>query len=433
MSEAIKICGIQAEKGRWILVVAGMMIELCLGSIYAYSILSVPLMELFGRRGLQVSATAMQAPYMTLLVVTALTMPLVGQFIERFGPRRVSMIGGVLTGLGWFLASTARSPAELAVTYGIVGGLGVGLTFNCPITTSARWFPDKRGLAVGLTVLGFGFSAALTGPLSDYLTVNCGGIINTFRIFGVSFILIILLLSLPLTFPSKDWTPRGWRPPLISPDAQESVDLKREQMVRSPRFYGLWLCYAIGTLAGLMAVGVAKPMGLEVAKNAGMDDVMASALMTELIVPFALCNGLGRPIFGWLTDRLNPARAAVPSYILILFASLLMYSFPSSVLIYAVSFALLWLCLGSWEGITPAATAVYFGTKDYPRNYGLVCTAYGAGAVVGNVLVGQVRDLLGDYVSVFPIVAAMAVVGVILALMLMKPAESPHSLLPFNS
>ncbi len=416
-----KICGIQADQGRWVLVMAGMMIELCLGSIYAYSILSLPLMDLFEQRGLTVSATAMQAPYMVLLVVTALTIPLVGQFIERFGPRWACMVGGVLTGLGWLFASNASSPEELTITYGIIGGLGVGIAFNCPITTSARWFPDRRGLAVGLTVAGFGFSAALTGPLADYLTTSCGGIMNAFRIFGLAFAIIIVLLSFPLTFPSKDWTPRGWTPPLIRPGAQGKVDLMREQMVRSPRFYGLWLCYAIGNLAGLMAVGVAKPVGLEVAENAGMEGAAASALMTGLIVPFAFCNGLGRPIFGWLTDRLNPAKAAMPSYILILVASLLMYAFPACVPIYAVSFSLLWLCLGGWEGIAPAATAIYFGTGDYPRNYGLVCTAYGAGAVMGNLLVGQVKDILGSYVSVFPFVALLAVLGIVSAWILMKP------------
>jgi MFS family permease len=194
-------------------------------------------------------------------------------------------------------------------------------------------------------------------------------------------------------------------------------------MVKSPMFYGLWLCYAIGTLAGLMAVGVAKPVGLEVAKNAGLEEATASALMTGLIVPFAFCNGLGRPIFGWLTDKFNPAKAAMPSYILILIASLLLYTFPASVLTYAVSFGLLWLCLGGWEGIAPAATASYFGTKDYPRNYGLVCTAYGAGAVMGNVLAGQAKDILGAYIQVFPIVAVLAVLGMILASMLMKPLK----------
>jgi MFS family permease len=423
MSKGIRICGMPAERGRWVLVIAGLMIELCLGSIYAYSILSVPLQDLFAQRGLEVSATAMQVPYIALLVVTALTMPLVGQFIERFGPRKVSMAGGVLTGLGWFLASTARSPTDLAITYGIVGGLGVGITFNCPITTSARWFPDKRGLAVGLTVLGFGFSAALTGPLADYLTTTCGGIPNTFRILGIAFLIIIVLLSLPLTFPPVGWTPKGWTPPASRPGAQATVELKREQMVKSPMFYGLWLCYAIGTLAGLMAVGVAKPVGLEVAKNAGLEEATASALMTGLIVPFAFCNGLGRPIFGWLTDKLNPAKAAMPSYILILIASLLLYTFPASVLTYAVSFGLLWLCLGGWEGIAPAATASYFGTKDYPRNYGLVCTAYGAGAVMGNVLAGQAKDILGAYIQVFPIVAVLALLGMILASVLMKPLK----------
>jgi len=421
MSKEVKICGMEAEKGRWVLAIAGLMIELCLGSVYAYSIISVPLKRLFDQWGLTVSATAMQVPYIASLLVLSLTLPLVGQFIERFGPRKVSMVGGLLTGLGWFLTSMVTSPTTLAIIYGIVGGLGVGIAYNCPIATSARWFPDRCGFAVGLTLLGFGFSPALVGPIADYLAANCGGILNTFRVLGIAFMIIIVLLSTLLEFPPEDWTPKGWKQPEKNLGSLTKPELMRNEMIKTPTFYGLWICYAVGTLAGLMAIGVAKPVGLEVANNAGMAEATASDLMTRLIVPFAVFNGFGRPIFGWLTDKLGPAKTAILSYILILFASLLIYTSSSSIPAYTASFAMLWLCFGGWEGIAPAATASYFGTKDYPRNYGLVCTAYGAGAVIGNVLVGQAKDVLGAYVMVFPIVAVLAIFGLIAAVVLMKP------------
>ncbi|MFH0897027.1 MAG: OFA family MFS transporter [Candidatus Bathyarchaeota archaeon] len=422
MVDNVKLFGMEAEKGRWILVIVGMGIQLCLGAIYSYSILNVPLTNYFATLGLTVSATTMQWPYIIFLLVFALVMPLAGPYIERYGPKKVAMAGGLLTGLGWFLASLVTSPEVLAAVYGVIGGFGVGLAYGCPIAVSTRWFPDRRGLAVGLTVLGFGFSAALIGPLADYLTVNYGGILSTFRIFGIAFLLIIMLLSTFLAFPPAGWRPAGWVPPTPKSGAVAKADFMRGEMVKTTSFFGLWVCYTIGTLAGLMAIGIAKPVGLDVAVSAGI--VGASTLITSLVIPFAACNGFGRPIFGSLTDKFKPRNTAMISFVLITVASLSLYAFPSSIIVYFASFAILWLCLGGWLAIGPTATASYFGTKDYARNYGLVFTAYGAGAVIGNLLAAQIKDIFGTYIRVFPLVAALAVAGLIVSYTLFKPPKS---------
>jgi MFS family permease len=143
--------------------------------------------------------------------------------------------------------------------------------------------------------------------------------------------------------------------------------------------------------------------------------------MTNLILPFAICNAGGRPLFGTLTDKLTPSRAAILSYVLIIIASLLVYLNPASVNMYTIAFSLLWLCLGGWLAIAPAATASYFGTKDYARNYGLIFTAYGVGAIIGNLMAGAAKDILGGYVNVFPYVAVLSVLGIIVAFVLMRP------------
>lgn len=431
MANDVKILGMPAESGRWILVIIGTIIELCLGAVYAYSILSVPLKEVFtnpvsaGGFGLTVSAIEMQLPYIVSLAVFALTMPLVGRYIESLGPKKVGMIGGVIVGLGWILASFATSPVTLALLYGFVAGAGVGIAYGCPITTSARWFPDKRGLAVGLTLLGFGFSAFVTGKVADMLTANFG-IFNTFRFLGIGFLALIVILSMFLVFPPAGWCPRGWKPPAAVAGIAKT-DFTREEMIKTRTFYGLWICYTIGALAGLMAIGVAKPAGMEVAGNAGIDELTAGVLMTNLILPFAICNAGGRPLFGTLTDKLTPPRAAILSYILIIIASLLVYLNPTSVNMYTIAFSLLWLCLGGWLAIAPAATASYFGTKDYARNYGLIFTAYGVGAIIGNLMAGAAKDILGRYVDVFPYVAVLSAFGIIIALVLMKPPATATS------
>ncbi|MEM1586016.1 MAG: OFA family MFS transporter [Candidatus Bathyarchaeia archaeon] len=419
MSETqLRVLGLRAESGRWIFVVFGLIIMLCLGAVYAYSIIRVHLEKIFEGYGLKVSSTEMQLPYLTFLFLFALTMPLVGKYMERYGPRKIAFLGAILVSLAWFSASLAESPLMLVFLYGVIGGLGVGIAYNCPIVVSARWFPDKRGLAVGLTVLGFGLSAAIIGPLIDYLVAILGAQ-AMLRALSLIFLALMALSAVFLSFPPSGWTPSKW-----SPSRQKAavLDLSREEIVKTGTFYALWACYMIGTLAGLMAIGISKQVGLEVAAKAGLSGEKISSMLTALIIPFALCNGLGRPLFGWLTDKLSPKKTAIISFTLIIIASLAIYVFQSSIPAYIFTFTVLWLNLGGWLAIAPAATATLFGTKDYTRNYGLVFTAYGAGALVGNIIAGQTKDILGSYIAVFPIVAMLSVVGMIMATTI-KPPE----------
>jgi len=396
--------------------------------VYAYSIISVPLKKIFttpiadGGYGLTVSAMEMSLPYIASLAFFALTMPLVGKYIEKYGPRKVGMLGGVIVGLGWILGSTATSPTMLMILYGVIAGIGVGIAYNCPITTAARWFPDKRGLAVGLTLLGFGFSAFITGKMSDILSASFGGVFASMKILGIAFLILIIVLSMTLVFPPAGWSPAGWKAPAAAAGGKKS-DYTRDEMSKTRAFYGLWICYVIGALAGLMAIGVAKPAGLEVAANAGIAEADITVALTNLVLPFAFCNAVGRPIFGTLTDKLTPPRTAILSYVIIIAACVLMYTNPASIDMYTIAFAALWLCLGGWLAIAPAATATYFGTKDYARNYGLVFTAYGVGAIIGNLMAGAAKDMLGGYVNVFPYVAVLAAIGIVVAFVMVKPPK----------
>ncbi len=429
MADNVKIMGMPPESGRWLLIIIGTIIELCLGAVYAYSIISVPLKKIFtspvadGGYGLTVSAMEMSLPYIASLAFFALTMPLVGKYIEKYGPRKVGMLGGVIVGLGWILGSTATSPIMLMILYGVIAGIGVGIAYNCPITTAARWFPDKRGLAVGLTLLGFGFSAFITGKMSDILSASFGGVFASMKILGIAFLILIVVLSMFLVFPPAGWCPAGWKPPAVAAGAKKT-DFTRSEMSKTTSFYGLWICYVIGALAGLMAIGVAKPAGLEVAANAGIAEADITVTLTNLVLPFAFCNAVGRPLFGTLTDKLTPPKTAILSYVIIIAASILMYTNPKSIDMYTIAFAALWLCLGGWLAIAPAATASYFGTKDYARNYGLVFTAYGVGAIIGNLMAGAAKDTLGGYVNVFPYVAVLAVLGIIVAFTMVKPPKT---------
>lgn len=407
----VMVAGMDAAKGRWALVGVGFLINLCLGSIYSWSVFVGPLAAHYSALlGRVVSASEVLFPFSVFLACFALTMPVAGRFIDTRGPRAAVALGGLLTSLGWLSASVAPSVWMLYLLYGVVGGIGVGIAYGVPVAVASRWFPDRCGLAVGATVAGFGVSALVTATIAGYL-LDTAGVMMTFRVFGVAFAVVLLLCAIPLRFPPGDWRPPGWESP--APEAAGAVagdGLAR--MCRSRRFYGLWVCYFIGCCAGLMAISIAKPVGTEVVGITG-------GVATLLVAFFALFNGGGRPVFGSLTDRLHPGMTAALSFLLIGAASLAMWLSPS-VPVYIVSFAVLWGCLGGWLAIAPTATAAYFGTADYPRMYGVVFLAYGAGALAGPQLAGFIRAATGSWTGVFPYVAVMAAIGCLTALTVLR-------------
>lgn len=417
MSPDGTLFGIPAEKGRWVMVILGMLINLCLGSIYSWSVFVKPLTDYFTKNlGQSVTANDVLMPFSVFLAFFAIAMPLTGKYIDTLGPRKVTILGGILTGLGWLLASTVTSVQMLYLVYGVIGGIGVGIAYGVPVAVSARWFPDKKGLAVGLTVLGFGFSAFLIANLADFLITQYG-IMNTFRIFGIAFIALIVLLALPLRFPAQGWKPSGWSPPVPKP-GEEICECNRGMMLRTTTFYGLWACFFIGCLSGLMAISIAKPVGTEIGVEAG--------LATLLVGFFAIFNGFGRPVFGSLTDRITPRNTALVSFVLISLASVALWMSPT-IPVYIFAFAILWACLGGWLAIAPTATGTYFGTCDYPRCYGIVFLAYGAGAIAGPLLAGFIKDSTGNYMGVFPYILVLAILGFSLGWILIKPPRRQKS------
>ena len=413
--EVTSLFGMPLEKGRWVLIALGLIINLCLGTVYSWSVFVNPLTDYFTTNlGQAVSVNDVLMPFSAFLAVFAITMALTGKYVETHGPWKVTIIGCILTSLGWLFASTVSSITMLYVMYGLIGGIGVGFAYGATVAVAARWFPDRRGLAVGMTVFGVGFSALITANLAGYF-IAAYGVMSTFRIFGLGIIIITVPLALPLTFPPAGWKPAGWNPPVQREGEHMTCECNRREMIKTPAFYGLWICYFIGCTAGLMAISISQPVGTELVR-------IETGLATALVGFFAIFNGSGRPVFGFLTDRLNPGNTAMLSFVLIAASSLLIWLVPL-VPVYIITFAVLWGCLGGWLAIAPTATASYFGTGDYPRCYGMVFLAYGAGAIAGPQLAGFIRTTTGSYIGVFPYVLVLAITGFIIAFTLMKPPK----------
>ena len=403
----LKIFGLPARQGRWLFLPLGITAMLCLGTVYSWSIFRKPLTEAFKQQGMTIGATDTLLPFATLLVVFAILMPISSRYIERYGAATVTAVGGTIVGLGYFLSSFATSIPLLILTYGLIGGAGIGIVYGVPISVTAKWFPDLKGLTVGLTVVGFGLSPLITAPLAKFL-IDTYGIDSTFRILGVAFTVILVGIATQLRFPPADWQPSAQ---FIANPASTSPD----RLLSSPSFFALWSCYAIGTLAGLMAVGIATNVGKEII---GLDTDTA----TTSVSIFAIFNGLGRPIFGWLTDRIRPKMAAILSYVMILVASIVMLNTgKGQVTNYFFAFSLLWLSLGGWLAIAPTATLSMFNPANYTKNYGIVFTAYGAGALAGTLVAGNAKDIFGSYTNAFIPTAILAILGILIATFALKP------------
>src|SRR5271157_4612883 len=415
-----KVYGVPAETGRWVFVLAGMIMNLCLGTVYAWSVFRKPLQELFSTSEVKITATQTLLPFMVFLAVFTLLMPISGRLLQRgVSPRLLSIIGSLFVAAGWILSAYAPDINYLYLTYGVIAGAGVGIVYGIPIAVVTRWFPDIKGIAVGGTVLGFGASALVTAYVASNL-IATQGILPAFRSMGLFFLVWLVLLSLVLKFPPLGWKPAGWQP---AAGAGGTVDYTPGEMAGTLSAWGLWLCFIIGSLAGLMAIGISSGVGQEIIKV----DAQTAA---SLVAFFAMFNGGGRPVFGFLTDALGPGKAAALSLALVVLASALMVLFAGqgTLVLFMFCFACLWAGLGSWLAIAPTATATYFGIKNSAANYGVIFSAYGIGAIAAGLIAGQAKDVFGSYIYAFYVTGGLALVGIIVALTMVKPPKKVKTL-----
>jgi len=404
----LTVFGRPAEQGRWFLIPLGTSVLLCLGSVYSWSIFRTPL-----ESELNLSATESLLPYTVALVFYAASMPIAGFYIPRIGTRMMTVIGGSVVGLGYILSSFATNIGMIILTYGVMAGTGVGVAYGVPMVVVAQWFPDQKGLAVGLTIVGFGLSPLITAPLANRL-IGIYTVRPTLRILGITFMVIILGIAIALKPP-----PKGWQPRQAFAAATSTVPrIYSQHLFKSRSFYGLWICYAIGTLIGLSAIGISGPVAEEIIN-------VDSGVAASSVSLFALFNGVSRPLFGWLSDRFKPHYVAISSYTLVLIACVLMINAqPGQVATYLIAFCLFWFCLGGWLAMAPITTLRFFNPDQYAQNYGIVFTAYGVGALTGTLATGRIRDWFGTYTYAFYPMAFLAIIGIVVASSMLKRERS---------
>jgi len=428
----------QKVMNRWLVVVGGILIQLCLGAIYAWSAFTKKLtIEPFNFTKAQT-----QIVFSLGLVTFAVVMALVaGKWQKKAGPRTVAIAGGLVLGLGYLLAGFAgTSFAGILVGVGLLGGAGIGLGYVCPIAALAKWFPDKKGLIMGLAVAGFGFGALIWvkltqgfqfGPVD--LTPGWTGLFGAgwsvsavFKLYGVLFAALVILGSLVMVNPPEGWSPPGWTAPTTGAGSEGSHDLAPLQMARTPQFWILFSNFTVGAMAGLMVIGIIKLFGMEALAKAGVEGTKASVITgTAMGLFYALLNGLGRIVWGAASDKLGRKNSIV---LMNLLQGIMMIAFffigGTEVGLYAGA-AIIGFNFGGNFALFPAATADMFGNKNVGINYPWVFMAYGVGGLVGPILGGAMGDAQAWMWAFIPAgVACLIASGVATRL---KPVAVPAS------
>lgn len=391
--------GAERLNRRWDLVVIGIIVYTCLGTIYSWSVFRTPLEAALGLTPAQSGL-----PYSTFLATFAFSMPLAGAAVQRLGTRPILLLGGVLVGIGWVGAGLAGGSATLIAMYGLFGGLGVGLAYGVPLVVVSDWFPQRRGLAMGLTLAGFGVSPFVTARVAEVLIGRLG--VRTAMIaLGVSFVVVVAAF---VPWFKLRVVSNGAATAAGHSDAP-SMDLSPRRMLRSARFYALWICFAIGTLSGLTAIGMTASFAQRIV---GLSASAAAAT----VAAFGVLNGIGRPIFGSVHDRLGPRATLIAAHALVAVgAAVAAGAENGGTTSFFIGFGVLWLMLGGWLAIAPAATMELFGARHYARNYGIMYTAYGVGALAGGGIAAGVYRSTGSYRALFVAILVLCAVGIAFA------------------
>jgi len=425
----------QKLMNRWMVVVGAIVVQLCLGAIYAWSAFTAKLIAApFG-----FTKTQTQVIFSIGLLSFAVVMALIaGKWQAKAGPRIVALVGGIILGIGYLIAGFAgTSFIGILIGVGILGGAGIGLGYVCPIATCVKWFPDKKGLITGLAVAGFGFGALIWikltsgfvfGPVN--LTPGWKGLYgmgmsvsNVFMLYGVLFAVLVALGSIVLVNPPAGYKPAGWEPKPGTAASSGTIDFAVSEMARTPQYWSLFAIFVFGATAGLMVIGIIGLFGKEALAGNGVEAAKAGIIAgTAMGLFYALMNGFGRIIWGSISDKLGRKNSLV---IMTLIQGVTMISFyfigGTEWGLYAGA-AIIGFNFGGNFALFPAATADYFGNKSVGTNYPWVFMAYGVGGVIGPILGGAMGDAKAWMWAFIPSGIA-CLIGSALALTLKPPAK----------
>ena len=393
---------------RWGIALAAILLQMALGAVYAWSVFRVPLAKQFHWTISQVTLT-----FTIAIFVLGFAAFFGGLWVSNSGPRVVAMTGGALYGIGIFLASfSSLGIWWLYLSYGVIGGAGLGFGYIVPISVLVKWFPDKRGLMTGIAVGGFGAGALVTAPLATRL-IQTTGVLHTFAVLGIAFLVVTLFAGWFMQNPPAGWAPEGWTPKPLQLSQRAAKDFTLGQALASWQWWALWLLLFLNTSAGISLISQESPIFQELAK-------VTAIVAAGMVGVVSIGNAVGRVFWASVSDLITRRATFAVMFALQIALFWFLPFIHTALTLTVVSFIIL-LCYGGGFGTMPAFAADYFGAKDVGPIYGLMLTAWGFASAFGPLLIAHMRQSSGTYHGGLHVIAGIMAVSLVMPLLVRPP------------
>ncbi|HEX4748816.1 MAG TPA: OFA family MFS transporter [Bryobacteraceae bacterium] len=393
---------------RWTIAIAGIFLQMALGAVYAWSVFRTPLSKQFGWSISQVTLT-----FTIAIFVLGFASFFGGQWQNRSGPRVVAITGGVLYGMGVFLASfSAHNLYWLYFSYGLIGGIGLGLGYIIPVAVLVKWFPDKRGLMTGIAVGGFGAGALVTAPIATRLIASVG-VLTTFAYLGIAYLIVTVVTGWFMQNPPAGYAPSGWTPSTSTAAQRSARDYSLGEAVGTWQWWALWLLLFLNTSAGISLISQEAPIFQDLGK-------VTPVLAAGMVGIASIGNGVGRIFWAWVSDTVTRRMTFLIMFAIQVILFWLLPAVHNSTLVTVVAFVIL-MCYGGGFGTMPAFSADYFGPKNVGSVYGLMLTAWGFASAFGPLLIAYMRQGSGSYAGGLHVIAIVLLLSMILPFVVRPP------------
>jgi OFA family oxalate/formate antiporter-like MFS transporter len=404
---------------RWWQLAVGILAMVMIANLqYGWTLFVNPMRDKYGW-----TLAGIQWTFTLFVLMETWLVPVEGYLVDRFGPRLMVGIGGVLVGIAWVGASMADSLPMLYVVYAI-GGIGAGIVYGTSVGNALKWFPDHRGLCAGLTAAAFGAGSALTvAPIQHIIENN--GYQAAFFWFGLFQGAMVIVASLFLSAPPLGWRPAGWDPSMVVTSVRQTLhDFSPMEMLRTPHFWLLYVMFTLVATGGLMATAQLGP----IARDFGVDKALVFGGMAALTLALQLdriLNGITRPFWGWVSDHIGREPSMFIAFTSEAIAIFCLLAFAHDPVLFVIFSGLAFFSWGEIYSLFPAVSADFFGQKFATTNYGLLYTAKGTASLLAGPMAAWLVEALGTWAPVFYAAAAFDLIGAFLAILVLRRMRLP--------
>jgi OFA family oxalate/formate antiporter-like MFS transporter len=409
----------KSQSNRWTQLLLGLVAMMAISSPqYVWTLFTGPLNQKLGT-----TLAEIQVTFSLLIVLQTFFSPFQAYLVDRFGPKLLISVGAIMSGGSWMLAAYASSLLTLYISYGVIGGFGTGIIYVGVIGLVVRWFPDRRGLATGLAAAGYGFGAFFTSFPIDSM-IKSSGYERTLLVWGIIQGAIGVVAALGLRVPPEGYRPTGFDPDTVQREMQSRRSYSPKEMLQNPIFYLLFIMMAMMSTSGLMVVSNVGPFAAEY--KVAQVLVFGMAALPLSLTLSRVTNGLTRPFFGWVSDRIGRESTMALAFSLEALAIVVLFAFIDNPAMFVVLTGLVFFGWGEIFSLFPSTLTDTFGPKFAATNYGFLYIAQGVGSIFGGPAAAFLKDQTGSWTAVFILVACLDALTALAAITVLKRMRQRH-------